>query len=43
MKVFNISEYIQSNEKLKKLDILTVYLTIAELCKDEKLVRNGKV
>lgn len=41
--MFNISEYIKSNETLKHLDFLTVYLTISELCKDEKLVKNGDV
>lgn len=33
----NISEYIKSNKKLKRLDFLTVYLTIIELIKDGKI------
>lgn len=41
--MFNISEYIKSNKKLRKMDFLTVYVTIAELCKDKKLVMNGDV
>ena len=32
-----ISEYIKSNKRLKKLDFLTVYLTIVELIKDGKI------
>lgn len=41
--MFNISKYIQSNEKLKKMDFATVYVIIAELCKDKKLVMSGNV
>lgn len=41
--MFNICEYIKNNEVLKNLDFVTVYLTIVELCKDDKLVRNGNV
>ena len=33
----NISDYIKSNQKLKSLDFLTVYLTIIELIKDGKI------
>lgn len=33
----NISEYIKSNAKLKKMDFLTVYSTILELIKDGKI------
>jgi hypothetical protein len=33
----DISEYIKSNKKLKSLDFLTVYLTIVELVKDNKI------
>lgn len=33
----DISEYIKSNKKLKRLDFLTVYLTIIELIKDGKI------
>ncbi len=33
----NISEYIKSNSKLKRLDFLTVYITIVELIKDGKV------
>lgn len=35
--MFNISNYIKSNNQLKSLDFLTVYLTIVELAKDGKL------
>ena len=41
--MFNICEYIKNNKVLKKLDFMTVYLTIVELCKDDKLVRSGNV
>lgn len=41
--MFNICEYIKNNETLKELDFMTVYLTIVELCKDDKLVKNGNV
>ncbi len=41
--MFNIYNYIKSNERLKQLDFLTVYLTIVELCKDDKLVRDKDV
>lgn len=41
--MFNICDYIKSNERLKQLDFLTVYLTIVELCKDDKLVRDKDV
>lgn len=41
--MFNISEYIKNNEILKNLDFVTVYLTIAEICKDDKLVMSGNV
>lgn len=41
--MFNISEYIKSNEKLKEMDFVTVYIIIAELCKDKKLVMSGDV
>lgn len=41
--MFNIYDYIKSNERLKQLDFLTVYLTIVELCKDDKLVRDKYV
>lgn len=41
--MFNIYDYIKSNERLKQLDFLTVYLTIVELCKDDKLVRDKDV
>lgn len=33
----DISAYIKSNNKLKSLDFLTVYLTIIELIKDGKI------
>lgn len=33
----NIKNYIQTNENLKNLDFLTVYLTIIELLRDGKL------
>nr|DAG28545.1 MAG TPA: hypothetical protein [Caudoviricetes sp.] len=33
----NIVEYIKSNETLKNLDFLIVYLTITELIKDGKM------
>ena len=33
----DISAYIKSNEKLKCLDFLTVYLTIVELIKDNEV------
>jgi len=33
----DISAYIKSNKKLKRLDFLTVYLTIIELIKDGKI------
>lgn len=39
--MFNICDYIKQNETLKNLDFLTVYLTIVELCKDDKLVRDS--
>lgn len=35
--MFNIYNYIKHNKTLEKLDFLTVYLTIVELCKDGKL------
>lgn len=35
--MFNICNYIKNNKTLEKLDFLTVYLTIVELCKDGKL------
>lgn len=35
--MFNISKYIKSNENLKNLDFMTVYLTIVELVKDNKI------
>lgn len=38
--MFNIQDYIKNNKTLKNLDFLTVYLTIVELCKDDKLVRD---
>lgn len=41
--MFNIYNYIKNNERLKQLDFLTVYLTIVELCKDDKLVRDKDV
>lgn len=41
--MFNIYDYIKSNERLKQLDFLTVYLTIVELCKDDKLARDKDV
>lgn len=41
--MFNICEYIKNNETLRELDFITVYLTIIELCKDDKLVKNGNV
>lgn len=41
--MFNISEYIKSNEKLKKMDFLTVYVIIEELYKDKKLVMRSNV
>lgn len=37
MKVFNICKYIKSNKTLKNLDFMTVYLTIVELVKDNKI------
>lgn len=33
----NIKNYIQSNESLRELDFLTVYLTIIELIKGGKM------
>ena len=33
----DISAYIKSNKKLRKLDFLTVYLTIVELIKDGQI------
>lgn len=39
----DISGYIKSNEKLKSLDFLTVYLTIMELVKDGKVGLIGNV
>lgn len=41
--MFNIYNYIKNNERLKHLDFLTVYLTIVELCKDDKLARDKDV
>lgn len=41
--MFNISEYIRSNKKLREMDFATVYVVIAELCKDKKLVMSGAV
>lgn len=41
--MFNISDYIKQNDTLKELDFLTVYLTIVELCKDDKLVIDRNV
>lgn len=41
--MFNISNYIRTNNKLKSLDFLTVYLTIIELAKDGKLELNEDV
>lgn len=35
--MFDIREYIKSNENLKTLDFLAVYLTIVELIKDGKI------
>ena len=37
MRVFNICKYIKGNEKLRNLDFMTVYLTIVELVKDNKI------
>lgn len=39
----NISEYIKANKRLKRLDFLTVYLTIVELMKDGKVILNENV
>ena len=39
----NISEYIKANKRLKRLDFLTVYLTITELIKDGKIVLKENV
>lgn len=33
----NISDYIKANERLKRLDFLTVYTTIIELVKDGQI------
>lgn len=33
----NIVKYIKSNPTLKKLDLITVYATIAELIHDKKM------
>ena len=33
----NIASYIKRNRRLKKLDFLTVYLTIVELVKDGQI------
>ena len=33
----SISEYIKSNQKLKNLDFMTVYMTIVELVKDGQI------
>lgn len=41
--MFNIRDYIKQNDTLKELDFLTVYLTIVELCKDDKLVIDRNV
>ena len=39
----NISEYIKSKPALKRLDFLTVYLTIIELVKDGKIELENNV
>lgn len=41
--MFNISEYIKNNEKLRDMGFVTVYIVIAEVCKDKKLVMSGNV
>lgn len=41
--MFNIKDYIKQNETLNRLDFLTVYLTIVELCKDDKLAIDRNV
>ena len=33
----NISQYIKSNKELSKMDFMTVYSTIIELLKDNRL------
>lgn len=41
--MFDIRKYIKQNKTLKNLDFLTVYLTIIELCKDDKIARDKDV
>ena len=41
--MINISEYIKSNETLKRLDFLVVYMTIVELIKDGKIELKNNV